>query len=132
MGVGIQPDTEQAEQVRSLSPNLTSSFTSPMYHKLANPFNHLLKHLPVVDGNDACQLCNFLLRALNILKISSITEPGIYGVLYPYCRGEMLAFLIKALTARENFDVIEGLTPVQRARFVFQERPSTFAQMERF
>jgi hypothetical protein len=26
--------------------------------------------------------------------------------------------------------VIEGLTPVQRARFMFQQRPSTFAQME--
>jgi hypothetical protein len=185
-----QENTATSEQVWSSSANRTPSFTSPMYQKLVNPFNHLVKDFPIVDGSDARKLCDFLSRALNILKISNITEPVIYEVLYPLCRGEMVEFLVHAITAKERFDVfhecvlrhfiadrqlnqlrvqkyervqqsgetfatyfqairdaaavlrvtdseehmvgrvIEGLTSIQRARFVFQQRPSTFAQLD--
>jgi hypothetical protein len=175
---GIHNTGEVGSSVHSNTP----SFTSKNYQKLTNPLSYLLKELPVVDGNDAHLLCDFLLKVITICKVGQITKPTIYELLYPYCRGELLAFLNQALTGREHFArllrqfipvrqlsqlrienyervqrdgeslamyihairdaavvlrinqsevevlarIVEGLTPIQRARFVFQTPPSTF------
>jgi hypothetical protein len=146
----------------------------------------LLKELPVVDGTDVSLLCDFLQKVLKIRQVGQMTEPTIYEIMCPYCRGELLAFVTNAITARERFNffharllrqfipsrqlsqlrtekyervqvegkslatylqsvrnaalvlrisenealvverIVEGLTPTQRARFVFQAPPSTF------
>ena len=58
----------------------------------------------MVDGNDAHVLCGFLLKVINIRKVGQISEPTIYELLYPYCRGELLTCLNQALEEREQFD----------------------------
>ena len=193
-----RPDTQDsrpvgvhhAGEVRSSTQGDSPSFISNIYQKLNNPLCYLLKALPVVDGNDAHALCAFLLKVINIRKVGRISQPTIYELLYPYCRGELLNCLNQALEEREPFEhfharllhhfiparqlsilrmekyervqeeqeslamyvqavreaalvlriteseaevvarIVQGLNPVQRARFVFQALPSTFAQLE--
>jgi hypothetical protein len=144
----------------------------------------------VVDGTDVSFLCDFLLKVLKIRQVGQITEPTIYEIMYPYCRGELLAVLTNAIAVRESFvsfharllrqfipsrqvsqlrtdkyervqaegtslatyvqsvrdsalvlriseneaqvveRIVEGITPIQRARFVFEAPPFTFLQLE--
>jgi hypothetical protein len=63
-----------------------------------------LKELPVVDGTDVNHLCDFLLKILKIRQVGQMPGQTIFEVMYPYCRGELLAFVTNALTVRERFE----------------------------
>jgi hypothetical protein len=183
-------DNSRGDEVRSTPVISNPPFSSELYQKLENPLKHLLKNLPIVDGNEVEQLCDFLLQALNIRRVAQVAVPMIYEILLPYCRGELLVALQHAMCIRENFDlfhervlrqfisarslyqlrgrkyervqrlheplsayvqsireaaavlrileteqqtvarIVDGLTPTQRARFVFQQLPTTFEQLE--
>jgi hypothetical protein len=131
------------------------------------------------------------LKCINISSFGQINSSIIYEILYPFCRGEMIESLIKAINDKETLDqfhdrvlrqfvpnrllqqlrveeyervqrldeplsmyiravrdaalvlrisetewqtvarIVEGLTPEQRARFLFQEIPTTFQQLEK-
>jgi hypothetical protein len=131
------------------------------------------------------------LKSINISSFGQINGPVIYEILYPFCRGDMIESLIKAIKDKETLDqfhdrvlrqfvpnrllqqlraekyervqrldkplsmyvravrdaalvprinetesqtvarIVEGLTPDQRARFLFQEIPTTFHQLEK-
>ena len=84
---------------------------SPIYNfqefqKLPNPVSYLLKELPIIDGNDARLLCDFLLKIIHISTLGQIKEPMLFQLLYPYCRGELLACLGQAIASHESFDVL--------------------------
>jgi hypothetical protein len=122
------------EEVRFPSINPTRPFSSEMYQKLENPLNHFLKEIPAVDGNDASILCDFLLKALNISTISQVSEPKIYELLSPYCRGEVLACLNQAPTTRENFDLFNDrvLRHFISERHLTQLRVQNCERVQRF
>ena len=169
----------------------TQVFTPHLYQRLPHPLGHLLKELPIVDGTDVNLLCDFLLKVLKMRQVGQLPDQTIYEVMYPYCRGELLAFMSSTITARESFEnfharllgqflpcrqisqlrieryeraqfegeplatyvqsirdaalmlriredetrmverIVEGFTPAQRARFVFQAPPSSLVQLER-
>jgi hypothetical protein len=91
---------QQRRRLSSASQVLTPHF----YQRLPHPLSRLLKELPVVDGTDVKLLCDFLLKVLKIRQVGQMPDQTIYEVMYPYCRGELLAFVTNALTATESFE----------------------------
>jgi hypothetical protein len=47
--------------------------------------------------------CEFIVKVINISTLAHIKEPILYELLYPYCRGELLACLGQAISAHECF-----------------------------
>jgi hypothetical protein len=88
----------------SLGQSANQVFTPHFYHRLSHPLSHLLKEHPVVNGTDVSLLCDFLLKVLKIRQVGQMTEPTIYEIMYPYCRGEILALVTNAITAMESFE----------------------------
>jgi hypothetical protein len=110
----------------SLAQGASQVFTPHLYHRLTHPLNHILKELPVVDGTDVNLLCDFLLKVLKIRQVGQFPDQTIYEVMYPYCRGELLAFVtntIKALQERifSSFSVPEVLVSDNVQCFASQE-----------
>ena len=179
-----------AAALSSLGQGASQEFTPHFYQRLPHPLSHLLKELPIVDGTDVNLLCDFLLKVLKIRQVGQLPDQTIYEVMYPYCRGELLAFMTSTITATENLEnfharllgqflpcrqisqlrieryeraqfegvplatyvqsirdaalmlriredetrvverIVEGFTPAQRARFVFQVPLSSLEQLE--
>jgi hypothetical protein len=90
-------------EVRSDSITHTSVHSFQVFQKLPNPVGYLLKELPIVDGNDARLLCEFIVKVINISTLAHIKEPILYELLYPYFRGELLACLGQAISGHECF-----------------------------
>jgi len=78
-------------------------FTPHFYQRLPHRLSHLLKELPVVDGNDV-DLCDFLLKVIRIRQVGHMTEATIYEITHPYCRGDLMALVTNAITARDSFE----------------------------
>jgi hypothetical protein len=180
--------SEVLETPKVISPSVkdTPVFSS-FYQKLPHPLGQMVKEFTLIDGSNVHHLCEFLLRLLKLRQVGQIEVPTIYELIYPYCKGEILALLTQALMASEPFDffharvlnqfiparllfqlrieryervqkegeslanyiqavrdaalilrivdteaqvvgrIVEGLTPTQRARFVFQAPPTSYA-----
>jgi hypothetical protein len=88
---------------------------------------YLLKELPVVDGTDVKLLCDFLLKVLKIRQVGQLPDQTIFQVMYPYCRGELLAFVTNIITARESFENFHALLLGQ---FLPSRQISQFANRE--
>jgi hypothetical protein len=95
---------QEAAGLPSLGQSAHQVCTPHFYQRLPHPLSHLLKELPVVDGTYVSHLCDFLLKVFKIRQVGQMTEPTIYEIMYPYCRGELLALVTNAITARESFD----------------------------
>jgi hypothetical protein len=67
-----------------------------------------LKDLNVVDGANVNLLCDFLLKVLKIRQVGQMTDSVIYEIVYPYCRGELLAFVTKAITGILSFETFHA------------------------
>jgi len=179
-------------QVTPSGHGIKQVFSPHFYQRLPHSLSNLIKELPVVDDTDVNLLCEFLLKVLKASQVGQMSDSAIYELMYPYCRGELLALVTQAFNTRENFEnfhnrslrhfkparemsylrmamyervqaqgehffsyvqvikdaalvlrineseaqlverIIEGLTPTQRARFVFQPPPSSFRQLEQF
>jgi hypothetical protein len=91
-------------ELRLENNSLTSVHLSQHFQKLPNPVSYLIKQLPIVDGNDARLLCDFVLKAINISVLGHIKAPALFEILYPYCRGELLACVIQAIADNESFE----------------------------
>jgi hypothetical protein len=72
-------------EVRSSYSGDVTAFTSNIYQKLVNSLTYQLKSIPVVDGNDAPLLCEFLSKVITICNVGQMAAPTIYELLYPYC-----------------------------------------------
>ena len=92
----------------SLGQSAIQVFTPHFYQRLPHPLSHLLKELPVVDGTDVNLLCDFLLNVIKIRQVGQMTEATIYEIMYPYCRGELLALVTNVITAEESFENFHG------------------------
>jgi hypothetical protein len=75
---------------------------------LNNPLCALLKEIPVIDGNDAHKLCDFLVKVIHIAKVGHFKEPVLYEMLYPYCKGPLVECLNQAISNREKFDAFHA------------------------
>jgi hypothetical protein len=91
-------------EVRSSDLSNIVPFTSSLFQKLTNPLSLLLREVPVVDGGDINRLLDFLLKAHTISEVGRITAPTIFEMLYPCCKGELLACLRQSLVRGDNFD----------------------------
>lgn len=191
IGTGRVSTMTGAGQMTSVNEENRQMFTPHLYQRLPHPLSHLLKELPIVDGMDANILCEFLLKVIKIRQAGQMNDSAVYEVMYPYCRGELLALVTQAVNSREKFEnfharllrhlipsremshlritryervqleeesfsnyvqaikdaglvlrinereaqvverIIEGLTPNQRARFVFQPAPLSLRELER-
>jgi hypothetical protein len=80
------------------------NFDFSLYQKLPHPLSSLLKNLPAVDGKDVNSLCEFLLLSLRMVQVAQVKVPTIYEILYPFCKGEVLALLLQALSDGHSFD----------------------------
>jgi hypothetical protein len=105
-----------------LGQGATQVFTPHLYQRLPLPLGHLLKELSVVNGTDVNLLCDFLLKVHKIRQVGQLSDQTIYEVMYPYCRGELLAFVTNIITTRESF---EFSCPVIGAILTFQANHST-------
>jgi hypothetical protein len=85
-------------------PSVSQVFTPQYYQRLPHPLTNLLKKLPLVDGTDVNRLCDFLLKILKIRQVGQMPDQTIFEIMYPYCRGELLAFVTNTLTVRESFE----------------------------
>jgi hypothetical protein len=68
-------------------------FTPHLYQRLPHPLSHLLKELPAVDGTDINLSCYFLVKVIKIRQVGQMSGSAIYELMYPYCRGELLALV---------------------------------------
>jgi hypothetical protein len=101
-GAGINAATSP-----SLGQGASQVFTPHFYQRLPHPLSHLLKELPIVDVTDVNLLCD-LLKVLKICQVGQMTDPTIYEIMYPYCRGELLAFVTDAITTIESFETFHA------------------------
>jgi hypothetical protein len=136
------------------------------------------------------ELWNFLIKLLKIRAVANVHATNIYEIMLPYCKGELFAFVMQAISNQEQFDsfhakmlrqfvpsrqlrqlrmeryervqaegeslaayvqavkdaaavlridegeklmverIVEGLSPTQRARFVFQVPPVCLTELE--
>jgi hypothetical protein len=162
---------------------------SQSYQRLPHSLAQIIKEFPVVDGSDVRLLWGFLHRMLKIKQVARMSDIALFGIMYPFCRGELFSFVTDAISTSASFEhfhanllrrfvpvrqitqllveryervheereylggyvqairdavavlrieeseakmverIVEGLSPVQRARFVFQKLPSTFRQL---
>jgi hypothetical protein len=84
--------------------SVSQVFSPQYYQRLPHPLTQLLKELPLVDGTDVNRLCDFLLKILHIRQVGQMSDQTVFEIMYPYCRGELLAFVTNALTVRESFE----------------------------
>jgi hypothetical protein len=92
-----------------LGQGATEVFTPRLYQRLPLPLGHLVKELPVVEGTDVNLLCDFLLKVFKIRQVGQLSDQTIYEVMYPYRRGELLAFVTNIITTRESFESFHAL-----------------------
>jgi len=91
-------------QVTPSGQGIKQVFTPHFYRRLPHPLSQLLKELPVVDGSDVNLVCDFLLKAIEIRQVGQMNDSAIYELMYPYCRGELLALVTQAINTREIFE----------------------------
>jgi len=101
-GAGINVAT-----LPSLGQGASQVFIPHFYQRLPHPLSHLLKELLVVDGTDGNLLCD-LLKVLKVHQVGPMTDLTVYEIMYPYCRGELLAFVTDAITAIESFEIFNA------------------------
>ena len=106
--------------------SLTAAQTSQNFQKLPNPASYLLKKLPIVDGNDAFILCEFLLKVMDISVLGHIQASDLFEILHPYCRGEMLTCVVQAIADKEGFEsfherIIKRFIPTRQFSFLRNE-----------
>jgi len=87
-------------QVTPSGQGIKQVFTPHFYRRLPHPLSQLLKELPVVDGSDVNLVCDFLLKAIEIRQVGQMNDSAIYELMYPYCRGELLALVTQAINTR--------------------------------
>jgi hypothetical protein len=78
--------------------SLNQVFTPHFYQRLPHPLSHLVKELPVVNDTDVNLLCDFMTQVLKIRQERQMMESTIYEIMYPCCRGELLTFVMQAIT----------------------------------
>ena len=83
-------------------------FTPHFYHRLPHHLSHLLKEIPVQDGTDVNLLCDFLLKVIKICQVGQMNDSAIYELMYPYCRGELLALVERTRNLVAHGDAREG------------------------
>lgn len=88
----------------SVGQSVNQVFTPNFLSEASLSLSHLLKERPVVHGTGAHLLCDVLLKLLKIRKVAQMTELTINEIMYLYCRGELLAFVMNPIRAREIYE----------------------------
>jgi hypothetical protein len=92
----------------AVSQGTSQVFTPHLYQRFPHPLSHLLKDLNVVDGADVSLSFDVLLKVLKIRQVGQMTDSATYEIVYPYCRGELLAFVTKAVTGIPSFETFHA------------------------
>jgi len=93
-----------APQVTPSVHGIKQAFTRHFYQRLPNLLSHKFKEIPVADGTDVNVLCDLLLKVIKIRQVRQMNDSAIYELMYPYCRGELLALVTHAINTKETFE----------------------------
>jgi hypothetical protein len=76
---------------------------SQAYQRLPHPLAQLIKEILIVDGLDVRMLWEFLHSLLKIKQVARTSGMALYEIMYPFCRGEVFAFVTDAISTNASF-----------------------------